>query len=45
MGRPIPDEGSRELIVSGLPYVAVYEIDPANEVVVTAIFHTSRDRN
>ena len=42
MGRPgrLPD--TRELPVSGLPYLIVYEVG-ADVVTVLAVFHTSRD--
>ncbi|MGE0457522.1 MAG: type II toxin-antitoxin system RelE/ParE family toxin [Bauldia sp.] len=43
IGRPGRISGTRERVVSGLPYVVVYLIDQAaREVQVAAIFHTSR---
>ena len=45
MGRLGRDPGTREWVVPGLPYIAVYEVghDEA-ELVVIAVFHGARDR-
>jgi toxin ParE1/3/4 len=39
-------DGTRELIVRGLPYVIVYQIGVGNpdDVMVLAVFHTAQDR-
>ncbi len=40
MGRIGRDPGTREWVVPGLPYIAVYELRPEDEsLVVIAIFH------
>lgn len=41
-GRLDPARGTREFVVSGLPYIVIYlaEID---QIEILAIFHTSRD--
>ena len=45
MGRIGRDPGTREWVVPGLPYIAVYEVEPeAEQVVVIAVFHGAQDR-
>lgn len=41
-GRPGRVDGTRELVVPGLPYVAVYRIEDAG-VLVLAVRHAARD--
>ena len=41
-GRPGQIQGTRELVVPGLPYVIVYRVGPA-AVEILRVFHTSRD--
>lgn len=46
IGRPGTDPGTREWVLPGLPYILVYEIDePADEVVIIAVFHSAQDRS
>lgn len=42
LGRPGRHPETRELSVSGLPYLIVYEVG-AEVVTILAVFHTSRD--
>lgn len=42
LGRPGRHSETRELSVSGLPYLIVYEVS-AEAVTILAVFHTSRD--
>lgn len=42
LGRPGRHPETRELSVSGLPYLIVYEVS-ADAVTILAVFHTSRD--
>ncbi len=42
LGRPGRHPETRELSVSGLPYLIIYEVS-AEEVTILAVFHTSRD--
>ena len=42
LGRPGRHPETRELSVSGLPYLVVYEVS-AEVVTILAVFHTSRD--
>lgn len=42
LGRPGRYPETRELSVSGLPYLIVYEVG-AEVVTILAVFHTSRD--
>ena len=42
LGRPGRHPQTRELIVAGLPYLIVYEVD-ADAVTIVAVFHMSRD--
>ena len=42
LGRPGRHPETRELSVSGLPYLLVYEVS-ADAVTILAVFHTSRD--
>lgn len=42
LGRPGRHPETRELSVSGLPYLIVYEVG-ADAVTILAVFHTSRD--
>ncbi|MGD9738066.1 MAG: type II toxin-antitoxin system RelE/ParE family toxin [Bauldia sp.] len=45
MGRAGRNPGMRERPVTGLPYIVVYEVDDAADVLtVTAVFHGSRHR-
>ncbi|MBN9022928.1 MAG: type II toxin-antitoxin system RelE/ParE family toxin [Rhizobiales bacterium] len=45
MGRNGRDPGTREWVVPGLPYIAVYELRPEmDELVVIAVFHGAKDR-
>jgi plasmid stabilization system protein ParE len=45
MGRSGRDAGTREWVVPGLPYIAVYEVRPESQaVVVIAVFHGAQDR-
>ena len=39
-------EGTREIVVRGLPYAVVYEVSVGDqdEVMVLAVFHTAQDR-
>lgn len=41
-GRPGHVEGTRELVVSGLPYVVVYRVED-DSVQILRVFHTSMD--
>ena len=40
LGRPSQVEGTRELVVSGLPYVVVYRVDE-DYIEILRVFHTS----
>ncbi|MBV9076947.1 MAG: type II toxin-antitoxin system RelE/ParE family toxin, partial [Methylobacteriaceae bacterium] len=41
-----PDPNTREWIVTGLPYIIVYEIDwDRDEIVVLNVFHGAQDRS
>ncbi|MDO5631626.1 MAG: type II toxin-antitoxin system RelE/ParE family toxin [Paracoccus sp. (in: a-proteobacteria)] len=42
LGRPGRHPDTRELSVSGLPYLIVYEVS-AEMVTIVAVFHTARD--
>ena len=42
LGRPGRHPETRELSLSGLPYLIVYEVS-AEAVTILAVFHTSRD--
>lgn len=42
MGRPGRHPETREMSVTGLPYVIVYDVG-ADVVTILAVFHTSRD--
>ena len=42
MGRAGRVPGTRELPVSSLPYLIVYDV-PAESIIILAVFHTSRD--
>jgi toxin ParE1/3/4 len=45
MGHAVHDSRALEWVVPRLPYVVVYEVDPANDrIIVTAVFHAARDR-
>ena len=45
LGREGTDDGTLELIVKGLPYIIVYEVQGRKrEVVVLAVFHGARER-
>lgn len=45
LGRAGPNEGTRELVVPGLPYIIVYSIAAnEDELVVLGIFHAARER-
>jgi plasmid stabilization system protein ParE len=45
LGRRGRVEGSREWIVAGLPYVIVYQVDDARDVIVVlGIFHGAQQR-
>jgi len=45
MGRIGRDAGTREWVVPGLPYIAVYELRPEDDaLVVIAVFHGAQDR-
>jgi toxin ParE1/3/4 len=45
MGRRGRDPETREWVIPGLPYIAVYELHPdRDELVVIAVFHGSEDR-
>ena len=45
MGRNGRDPGTREWVVPGLPYIAVYELRPeTDELVIVAVFHGAQDR-
>ena len=45
MGRNGRDADTREWVVPGSPYIAVYEIRrDDDELVVTAVFHGAQDR-
>jgi len=46
MGHVGHDPGTFEWVVPRLPYIAVYEVDEAQElVVVTAVLHGAQDRS
>jgi addiction module RelE/StbE family toxin len=46
MARAGQVEGTRELVVPRLPYVAVYKVDTRNDLLtVVAVFHGARDWN
>lgn len=39
-------DGTRELVIPRLPYIAVYRIDRGHDrIIVTAIFHAAQDRS
>ncbi len=42
IGRAGRIPGTRELSISGLPYLLVYEVN-SDAVIILAVFHTSRD--
>ncbi len=42
LGRPGRHPATRELSISNLPYLIVYEVS-AEAVIILAVFHTSRD--
>ena len=44
LGRPGRVEGTRELLFSPLPYVAVYRVDAQN-IEIWRIYHTSQNRS
>jgi toxin ParE1/3/4 len=45
IGRKGKVEGTREWIVRGLPYIILYEVDDAREVVIVlAVFHGAQNR-
>jgi toxin ParE1/3/4 len=46
LGQAGRKQGTRELVVPGLPYVIVYRIDlgDVDEVIILGIFHAARDR-
>lgn len=45
IGRAGRVSDTRELVVGGLPYIAVYRVDKeAEEVLVIAVFHAAQDR-
>lgn len=44
IGRPGAVEGTREFVVSGLPYIVVYQVQH-REIHILDIFHGARDRN
>ncbi|GLH79680.1 hypothetical protein SSBR45G_45890 [Bradyrhizobium sp. SSBR45G] len=40
------DPGTLEWVVPRLPYIVVYELDPAaGQVLITAVFHGAQDRD
>ena len=41
-GRPGRVEGTREVVVPGLPYIVVYSRDTDNDVAILAVFHAAR---
>ena len=44
-GRAGRSTGTREWVVSGLPYIIVYEVDPSpEEVMVLGVFHGAQRR-
>lgn len=44
LGRTGRKEGTRELVVPGLPYIIVYLIGKDDALVVLGIFHAARNR-
>jgi len=45
IGRAGRAPGTRELVIGGLPYIAVYRADDqADEVAVIAVFHAAQNR-
>lgn len=45
MGRPGRLSGTREWVVSGLPYIIVYQVDDARDaIVVLGVFHGAKQR-
>ena len=46
LGHPGQRSGTRELTVTGLPYVIVYRVDigDSDELVILGIFHVAQDR-
>jgi toxin ParE1/3/4 len=45
IGRAGHAPGTRELVIGGLPYIAVYRVDDkADEAVVIAVFHAAQNR-
>jgi toxin ParE1/3/4 len=43
LGRPSRRQDTRQLIVTGLPYIIVYRVD-CDQLVILGIFHTARER-
>lgn len=41
-GRAWRLEGARELVVPGIPYIVIYDVEP-DRVVLQMLFHTSRE--
>jgi addiction module RelE/StbE family toxin len=41
-GRAWRLEGARELVVPGIPYIVIYDLEP-DRVVLQMLFHTSRE--
>jgi len=41
-GRAWRLEGARELVVSGLPYIVIYDLE-TDRIVLQTLFHTSRE--
>jgi toxin ParE1/3/4 len=45
LGRIGRDPGTREWVIPGLPYIAVYEVDrEGDQLTVIAVFHGAQDR-
>lgn len=45
IGRPGERDGTREWVVSGLPYIIVYRVDWTRaEIVLLNVFHGAQDR-
>ena len=46
MGRSGEQPGTREWVVQGSPYIAVYQVDASTgEILILGVFHGAQDRS